>query len=49
MKRFIGDEFCRFSYYGYGILRCSYIGLEGCACVGVTDCIYFEKTDLEID
>ena len=44
-----GNEFCRYSYYGLGILRCSYQGLEGYECIGRKNCIHFEFCDLEID
>lgn len=44
-----GNEFCRFSYYGLGILRCSYKGLEGYECIGKKNCVHFEYCDLEID
>ena len=44
-----GNEACRFSYYGYGILRCSHTGLEGYQCIGKDDCSYFEYVELELD
>lgn len=50
MKDFlIGNELCRYSYYGWGILRCSFKGLEGYKCLGRKDCIHFEYCDFEID
>ena len=49
MKELKGNEFCRYSYYGLGILRCSYPGLEGYQCIGRENCIHFEYCDLEID
>ena len=49
MKGLICNECCRYSYYGGGVLRCSFTGLEGYVCVGLKDCIHFEKSEIEID